>query len=164
MRDIARSGLLGTAGSLARILPKLSVCRPRVHFIYCHSALPSAEGNLRQLLNFLSKHTRLESYSQAVQQCREGTPEVPVISLSVDDAFRSCMRIADIAEEFGLSVCFFVPTDLVGARTRAEVANFFRSSEHIEDGALSWEQIQDLRSRGHEIGSHTVSHLSLIHI
>ena len=110
---MARSAVLGTVGSLAQFAPRLSIGRPRVHFLYCHSALPAAERNLHQLLRFLSEHANLSSYSDAVEQSRKGLPEDPVISLSVDDAFGSCMRIADIAEEFGLSVCFFVPTALV---------------------------------------------------
>ena len=62
--------------------------------------------------------------------------------ITVDDGGVSAAEnIAPLLERFGLNGYFFVPTDWIG-----------------RDGFLSREQIRELRSRGHLIGSHSCSH------
>ena len=161
LRSAARSSLLWGAGAVESVTNYKSLKQPRTHFIYLHS-LPNNEiDNFRSLLALLTGKMRLVSYSDAVHSASDGQPSSPQFCLSVDDAFVSNISVAKVAEEFGGSVCFFIPTGLVGTSNRQDMQKFFRTDEHIEDAALTWDDIGELRSRGHEIGSHTVTHPNL---
>ena len=161
IRSTARSAALSGAGSIEKLLRHSALSRPRTHFVYLHS-LPEGEvHNFRELLRLLTSKMDFVSYSDAVDFAAAGQPDRARFCLSADDAFRSNLRLARVAEEFSGSVCFFVPTGLVGSKTLDEVASFFRMRSLIEDSALTWQEISSLRERGHEIGSHTVSHPNL---
>lgn len=63
------------------------------------------------------------------------------ITFSFDDGFALDMKTATLLEKYGLRGVFYIVVDWVG-----------------KDGFLKWEQIKDLEARGHEIGSHTMTH------
>lgn len=160
-RDFARSSLLWGAGALEAATNYKSLDKPRTHFVYLHS-LPNGEvENFRRLLTLLTSKMQFVSYSDAVDSASVGQPTSPQFCVSVDDAFVSNLTVAKVAEEFGGSVCFFVPTGLVGTSNRKDMQKFFRTNECIEDAAITWDDIGELHSHGHEIGSHTVTHPNL---
>jgi len=64
-----------------------------------------------------------------------------VIEWSFDDGYELDLKVADILESFGHKAVFYIVLDNVGKR-----------------GYLNWDQVKELEKRGHEIGSHTVSH------
>ena len=131
---------------------------PRVHFLYTHSVPGNEEAQFRALLTELArKHTFLP-YSDAVDRIRTGNVDRPYVSFSFDDAFHSNLRTARILKEFGTTGCFFVPTAFVGISTQADAESYFRTSQHVEDIAMSWANLESLVDSGHEIGSHTISH------
>lgn len=73
-------------------------------------------------------------------------PPAPValpstIEFSFDDGYKDDLRIASILEQYGLRGTFYIIIDAVG-----------------RPGFMNWEDIKDLDRRGHEIGSHTVTH------
>jgi peptidoglycan/xylan/chitin deacetylase (PgdA/CDA1 family) len=158
--------MLSSAGATVRIAPQLFLERPRTHFLYFHSLHASDMDRFHELISRLSNHGEFVSYSDAVESASENERAASDVKfcVSVDDGFASCTNIAEVADRFGISVCFFIPTGLVGSTTRAEVATYFGSDLHIENSALSWDDVDALQSRGHEIGSHTVTHANLASI
>ena len=71
---------------------------------------------------------------------------VPVVTLTFDDNPKGHFTVAaPVLERYGYRGTFNVITHNVGA-----------------DNKMSWGDIRDLRLRGHEITSHTVSHVDLV--
>ena len=85
------------------------------------------------------------------------------MSFSFDDGFADNLRAARVLEEFGATGCFFVCPGIVGERDPSTLRRF--CADRLEFPAatpfLDWEQLEDLISRGHEVGGHTVTHPDL---
>jgi peptidoglycan/xylan/chitin deacetylase (PgdA/CDA1 family) len=83
-------------------------------------------------------------------------PERPVV-VSFDDAHAdSILQAADIMDEFGLKGVVFVPTRQAGRTNQWD-----RDKGEVEIKIMDWGQLQALRSRGWDIGSHTRTHAEL---
>jgi len=67
-------------------------------------------------------------------------PEVR-FEISFDDGGEKDLKVASILEKYNLSAIFYIVVDWIGVK-----------------GYLTWEQIKDLDRRGHEIGSHSMTH------
>jgi len=136
--------------------------RKRIHFLYLHSVLPEQEGGFRSLIEALSGQHRFVSYSEAVQRLVQGEIDAPYVSFSFDDGLASCVRAAEILGEYGASAAFFVCPDLVDGGSLEEVRRRLHVPESAyAEGVMGWDQIEALKSQGHEIGSHTRSHVNL---
>ncbi|TYP00239.1 polysaccharide deacetylase [Geothermobacter ehrlichii] len=69
----------------------------------------------------------------------------PLAVLTVDDGFRSFLRVLPLLEEYGFPVTLFINTDAVGGASY-----------------LGWDEIRELMTRGVEIGSHSAAHLHMV--
>ena len=78
-------------------------------------------------------------------QYRQNIPDKAVV-ITIDDGYRSVYEIAyPVLKKHGFSATLFIYTDFVG-----------KSSS-----AVTWEQLQEMKGAGFEIGSHTLSHCDL---
>jgi len=78
-------------------------------------------------------------------QYRRSLPERSVI-ITIDDGYRSAYDIAcPILNEFGFKATLFIYTNYVG----------------ISEGAITWDQLREMKARGFEVGAHTVTHCDL---
>ena len=159
VRHVALDGLSATWNSTGRLADALS--RPRVHFVYLHDLPPADEPRFRSLVGQLAQTHTLVSYSEAVDRVRDGRIDSPYLCFSFDDGFLSNLRAAHILKEHGTTACFFIPTGFVGTRTVAQARAYFRTAHGVNEPAMTWSDLESLKSQGHEIGSHTVNHLDL---
>lgn len=130
---------------------------PRVHFAYLHVVPQHEEDAFRGLVAELTRDHELIAYSEAVRRVKEGPIERPAVAFSFDDGFASNVRTSRILEEFGTKGMFFVPPGFIGTPTVHEARAFFRSKRPNEP-AMTWDDLELLKSRGHEIGNHTWGH------
>jgi peptidoglycan/xylan/chitin deacetylase (PgdA/CDA1 family) len=78
-------------------------------------------------------------------QYRRSLPERSVV-ITIDDGYRSAYDIAyPILNEFDFKATVFIYTDYVG----------------ISEGAITWDQLREMKARGFEVGAHTVTHCDL---
>ena len=78
-------------------------------------------------------------------QYRRSLPERSVV-ITIDDGYRSAYDFAyPILNEFAFKASLFIYTDYVG----------------ISEGAITWDQLRELKGRGFEVGGHTVTHCDL---
>ena len=78
-------------------------------------------------------------------QYRGSLPERSVV-ITVDDGYRSAYDIAyPILNEFDFKATLFIYTNHVG----------------ISEGAITWDQLREMKARGFEVGAHTVTHCDL---
>ena len=79
----------------------------------------------------------------------------PLAIVTFDDGYRDNITIAaPILEDLGISACFFVATGYIGTERRFA----WDRDGSADSPVMSWQDVRDLRQRGFEIGSHTVSH------
>lgn len=161
MRSRARAlalDVLGMGRTLMRRDPA-ALARPRVHFPYLHAVPPAEEPAFRRFVEALAVDHTFLPYGEAVQRVLHGPIDKPYAAFSFDDGFVSNVRAARILEEYGARACFFVPTAFIGTALATEEARTrFGFSDDIDEGAMGWADLEDLKSRGHEIGNHTVTH------
>lgn len=135
---------------------------PRVHFPYMHSLRPADENKFRDLLEMLARDHEFITYGEAVDRALNGPIDKPYIAWSFDDGFDNNLRAAEILEEFGARACFFIIPDFVDTKLSAEDARLeFGLRGSTFERSMTWEEICDLKDRGHEIGNHTMHHQTL---
>lgn len=76
---------------------------------------------------------------------RQAIPKKSVV-IAIDDGNKSAYKIAlPILRKYGYTATLFIYTDFVGVST----------------GAITWDQLREMKAAGFEIGSHTKSHSDL---
>lgn len=131
---------------------------PRIHFPYLHGVPLKEEANFRRLLDALASTHDFVSYSRAIDLLYSGDYSRPQIAFSFDDGFFNNLRAASILEEYGTTGMFFVPTQFIGTEDIRDVRAFFLGRNAVDEPAMSWNDLETLKSRGHEIGNHTANH------
>ena len=135
-----------------------SYTTPRVHFPYFHAVPHDEEDNFRALIRELAATHTFINYSEAVERVKHGPIDKPYVSFSFDDGFVSNVRAAAILEEFDARGMFFVPPGFVGTPTASDARAFYGFSEGVDEPAMTWEDLERLIERGHEVGNHTWGH------
>jgi folate-dependent phosphoribosylglycinamide formyltransferase PurN/peptidoglycan/xylan/chitin deacetylase (PgdA/CDA1 family) len=110
---------------------------------------------LRQV-NYLLRHYRLVSVSEAVDLVRKGGVKVPTVAITFDDGYAdNFINLRAITEETGIPIGYFISTEHLSTGRE-----FAHDQSRDELGFLpnTWEQIETLRRCGYEIGSHTRNH------
>ncbi|MFY9560987.1 MAG: polysaccharide deacetylase family protein [Terriglobales bacterium] len=111
---------------------------------------------LRQV-NYLLRHYRVVSLSEAVELIRKGPVKVPTVALTFDDGYAdNYINLRAVTEETGVSIGYFVATE------RISIGNEFAHDGLLNERGFipnTWEQVQFLKCCGYEIGSHTRNHV-----
>lgn len=163
MRTAARRAALSSLSLFRRVTgtSAVALARPRVHLLYLHRLAPADEAAFRGLLRWLAGGHRFIGLSEAVQRVRTGALDAPYVTVSVDDGFRSSLRVAALLEEVDARGAFFVCPSVVGCDDPSKVGRFFRHGEAAAEAQMGWGDLEGLLDRGHEVGSHTLSHVDL---
>jgi peptidoglycan/xylan/chitin deacetylase (PgdA/CDA1 family) len=135
--------------------------RPRIHILHLHGLGRGGEAGLRATLERLARDHAFISYSEAVDRVVGGPVDAPYLALSFDDGLADCVPAAAIAAEFGVKAMFFVCPALVGSTAIAEVGRALRRQTDGLELPMTWDDLEELRQAGHEIGSHGMTHRSL---
>lgn len=145
---------LRATGEFPRILS-----RPRVHFVYLHHVFEDETAGFRNTLTEIGRTHEFVTYSKAVDLVYSGKIDRPYVCVSFDDGLRTTLHASRVMDELGIKGCFFVCPAIVGETDRRLVKRFAETRLHYPAmEVLSWSEIEDMLSRGHEIGSHTYSH------
>ncbi len=161
IKGCLRGGLLSAIHTLMRGTGALQSSQPRVQFIFAHHVLRGEVEGFRRIIERIAEEYHVVSYSEAVRRVREGPIDEPLICLSFDDGLKDHLRIGRILAEYGISACFFVCPGIVGAEDRKTLRAFADRLGLPVSPVLSWEDIDELQSLGHEIGGHTFTHRNL---
>ncbi|UCB48754.1 MAG: polysaccharide deacetylase family protein [Deltaproteobacteria bacterium] len=110
---------------------------------YC---MPTAVFD-RQMRYLKKKGYRVITLSELLNfvQYRHAIPKKSVV-IAIDDGNKSAYEIAyPILRKYGYTATLFIYTDFVG----------------VSEGAITWEQLREMKATGFEMGSHTKSHSDL---
>ncbi len=132
---------------------------PRVQFLVLHHVFDDERQNFERQVQALAEHFEFVSYSEAVHCVHSRRADGPKLAFSFDDGFKNCLVAAEILERYGVSACFFVCPNLVGERDHSRLATICRKRWGMPPTELlSWDDLEDLVARGHELGGHTMVH------
>jgi peptidoglycan/xylan/chitin deacetylase (PgdA/CDA1 family) len=110
---------------------------------------------LRQM-NYLLRHYRVVSLSEAVELVRKGGVKAPTVAVTFDDGYAdNFVNLRAVTEETGVPIGYFISTEHIS--NGREFAHDQLEGEHGFP-PNTWEQIELLKRCGYEIGSHTRNH------
>ncbi len=139
-----------------------TLLRPRIHFVYLHDIPPGEESELRAFLSYLSRNHHFVSHAEAVKRLLNGPIDKPYVSFSFDDGFKSNVGAARVLEDFGTVGCFFIPPGFIDTKLgTAEAMRAFGFARGTCEPPMSWRDLEQLKSNGHEIANHTMNHKML---
>jgi peptidoglycan/xylan/chitin deacetylase (PgdA/CDA1 family) len=120
-------------------------------------AVVSGESFRRQVA-YVADHFDVITFTQLLELVKgdQGTGwRRPLAIVTFDDGYRDNLTVAaPILEELGVTACFFVATGYLGSARR-----FAWDRDAGRDlPPMSWADVRELRRKGFEIGSHTVTH------
>lgn len=153
-RHVALDGI----SAWTRLVPPRLGTTSTVQFVYLHAVPPDCLANFASLVARLRDTHELVSYGEGIRRVHEGGASQAAIAFSFDDGFASNVAAAEVLERQGASACFFVPTGFVGCADSASARAFFGMRAGVDEAAMTWQDLERLVERGHEVGNHTVSH------
>jgi len=110
---------------------------------------------LRQV-NYLLRHYRVVSLSEAVELVRKGGNRAPTVAVTFDDGYAdNFLNLRAITEETGLPIGYFISTEHISNGREFAHDQLFNEPGFPPN---TWEQIEFLKRCGYEIGSHTRNH------
>src|ERR1019366_4414389 len=110
---------------------------------------------LRQA-NYLLRHYRVVSLSQAVELVRKGGVKVPPVAITFDDGYAdNFVNLRAITEETGLPIAYFISTEHISSGREFAHDQLFHEPGFLPN---TWVQIEFLKRCGYEIGRHTRNH------
>lgn len=107
-------------------------------------------------VNYLLRHYRVVSLSEAVELTRRGGVAVPTVAITFDDGYAdNFVNLRAVTEETGVPIGYFIASEHIS--NGREFAHDDLFNEHGFP-PNTWEQIEFLKHCGYEIGSHTRHH------
>lgn len=134
-----------------------------IHILNGHEIIHNGIDNsdiFRLRLNELSEYVRFINFEEAVNLINNKTMvDYPLVAFSWDDGFiEHYTHIAPILEEFGVNAAFFINPNFIDADDKY-IENFTKKIvKNPGKLPMNWDQIKDLKERGHIIGAHTMDH------
>jgi len=114
----------------------------------CKSPLCTPTLIFDQQMRYLKdNHYRVISLNELLDflNYRHAIPKRSVL-ITIDDGYRSCYDIAyPILKKYGFTATMFIYTNFAG----------------VARGAITWDQLREMKADGFEVGSHTLSHCDL---
>jgi peptidoglycan/xylan/chitin deacetylase (PgdA/CDA1 family) len=158
-RNIALTGLslLDSLSGYKKYMDK-----PRVQFLYIHHIFNDEVNKLDRLLNVLKENHTFISYSEAVDRVLKSTIDKPYITLSSDDGFRNNLNSLEVLNKYGARACFFINPSIISENKYDKIAAYCKTKLNLPPiEFLNWSDVNNIQQSGHEIGSHTMSHINL---
>jgi peptidoglycan/xylan/chitin deacetylase (PgdA/CDA1 family) len=145
-------------------LTRIPRTRPHgVRIVHYHFVFDDELHEFQRQLQWLRSEFEPVSLSEAVTRLQRGDVSGNELVVTFDDGFRNqAANAAPLLEEAGVSACFFLVTELVGAPSD-RTAEICRRALHLPRlvEPMTWDDARGLLTRGHEVGSHTRTHPNL---
>lgn len=130
----------------------------RVDDRFAGNPISCSVATFRHFCHFFSRYFEVISLGELVRRLRAGQSVARTLVINFDDGYRdNYTQAAPILEEFGLTATYFVATDFIGSTSNS----LWDEKHNLRSEWMTWDQLQDLRSRGFEVGAHTCSHPDL---
>lgn len=131
-------------------------------FIVFHSLFSDQKEHFKKLLLEIKKEYTFISYSEASERLYAGNIDQRYACISADDGFKNFIDASHLFDDLEIPGMVFINSHLIGETNHPLIERHCRErllSPPME--FLTWEEIEDLRKRGHEIGNHGWKHKKL---
>jgi peptidoglycan/xylan/chitin deacetylase (PgdA/CDA1 family) len=162
LRILFRNYFLSLLGSIKR--PSNSIHILNGHYI----SKENFSNDYREFENLLQNLVRYFTFVKFEDACElisnKTTVDKPILAFTFDDGFKCCYDIiAPLLEKYNTNGAFFINPGVIESDiTYKKLFLDERLKMDVEKDFLTWEQIKDLKRRGHIIGNHTHNHANLI--
>ncbi len=114
--------------------------------------------NLNEYYSFIKFEDACELISSKVHV------DKPLLAFTFDDGFKCCYEIiAPLLEKYNTNGAFFINPGIIESEVSYKKLFLVDKLKlDVDKDFMNWEQILDLKKRGHVIGNHTQSHACLI--
>jgi peptidoglycan/xylan/chitin deacetylase (PgdA/CDA1 family) len=130
----------------------------RINDSYPTDPLTFDSRDFDRFARFFARYFEVIPLSELLRRVEAGGKLAPSVTITFDDGYWGNATIAaPILERHGLRGCFFVTTDFI----ESNFVPWWDEQQQIATRWMSWDQVRELRDAGHEIGSHTQTHVDL---
>lgn len=140
--------------------------RRRAVVLVLHSVVAEAGGDtlrtpafaFEQYMRFFRKFFSIVPLAEIGQRVPTREDISRQLAVTFDDGYADNHTLAaPLLDAYGVKATFFVTTGFIGSCTQAPW-----DAKHGKKSVwMSWRQVEELASRGHEIGAHSISHRRL---
>lgn len=117
-----------------------------------------SSADFERFVGFFSRFFEVISLSSLLDRLDRGEDIGRTLTITFDDGYAGNDTIAaSILERHGLRGCFFVTTEFIGT----SYSPWWDRNNGIETRWMTWDQVRAIRAAGHDVGSHTATHVDL---
>lgn len=142
---------------------KKAIPNTGILFVFFHSLYSDQIEKFRNTIMYLQKYYTFIPYSECVEKIKTNTEiNKRYACISSDDGFKNFNLAAELFDELGIKGMVFVNPSIVGETDYTKIKEHCRHRLKIEPHEfLNWEELSNLKRRGHEIGNHGYFHQNL---
>jgi peptidoglycan/xylan/chitin deacetylase (PgdA/CDA1 family) len=130
----------------------------RVNDLYPDDPLTLSSGDFERFSRFFSRFFEVIPLRELLRRLNHGGKLALALTITFDDGYRGNATIAaPVLERHGLRGCFFITTNYIATN----FVPWWDEQQHIKTEWMEWDHVRGLRDAGHEIGSHTETHVDL---
>ncbi len=162
VRDRVRHVALDVLSLGARLASERKSPAPHVQIVALHHVFPDEGSAFCRLLSRLQETYRFIGYDEAVDRILSGDIDDAYLTFSFDDGLKCCRTAAEIMGRFGARGCFFICPPVIGETDHNTICRFCHERLRLPPVEfMTWDDLDWLRSNGHDIGGHTMGHVDL---
>jgi peptidoglycan/xylan/chitin deacetylase (PgdA/CDA1 family) len=125
---------------------------------YPNDPITSTRAEFESFVRFFARFFDVISLTALLDRLESGADVGSTLTITFDDGYWGNATIAaPILERHGLRACFFVTTDFIGTNR----VPWWDRENGIATVWMTWDLVRGLRAAGHEVGSHTATHVNL---
>jgi peptidoglycan/xylan/chitin deacetylase (PgdA/CDA1 family) len=130
----------------------------RVNNAYPKNPITCSRAQFERYVAFFATFFDVVPLTQLLDRLAKGAELGSSLAITFDDGYLGNATIAaPILALYGLRACFFVSTAFIDT----SCIPWWDREEGIVTQWMTWDQVRGLRDAGHEIGSHTATHVNL---
>jgi peptidoglycan/xylan/chitin deacetylase (PgdA/CDA1 family) len=164
-KNILRDAAINSIAPITSLLTidKMLVKKNRVQFLFVHHLFADEIKPFKQFLQKISEHHTVINYSDAIHRIKTNNIDKPYISFSSDDGYKSNTILAEVFAEYGIQACFFLCPSVIGETKKEVIIDYSKNNLRfpVPIEFMNWEEVNTIQKLGHEIGSHTHTHIDV---
>jgi peptidoglycan/xylan/chitin deacetylase (PgdA/CDA1 family) len=130
----------------------------RVNDAYPDNPITCSRAQFETFVRFFAEFFEVISLTEQLDRLANGAELGSTLTITFDDGYEgNATMAAPILEQYGLRACFFVSTAFIGTK----YIPWWDREQEIPTRWMTCDQVRGLRAAGHEVGSHTATHVNL---
>lgn len=107
---------------------------------------------------FFARHLKPEALAQVVERLETGAQMSGELAITFDDGYADNIELAlPVLKRCALSATFYITTGFIQTQTQTA----WDTKAKLNSRWMTWPQVKQLAEAGHDLGSHTVTHINL---